>query len=89
MLDDESLKSVVIEAIEAACKPSIALCADSRLEDIGLDSLGLATVISAVEDTFAIRLSPDQLMSFLQVSTIGEILQVIHGTETMPADQCR
>ena len=85
MLNVESVSKVVMEAIETACNPSSTLAPDSRLDDIGLDSLGLAAVIAAVEDEFGIHLPPDQLMEFLKVSTVGDVLQVIHGFESTNA----
>jgi len=49
------------------------LTLDARLEDLGVDSIGMAELIFNVEDEFGLKL-PDVAV---QLSTFGEVVQFI------------
>jgi len=50
------------------------LTLDARLDELGVDSIGMAELIFNVEDEFGLKL-PD---AAVQLSTFGEIVQFIH-----------
>ena len=51
----------------------ITLTRDARLEDLGIDSIGMAELIFNVEDEFGMKLSDVAV----QLSTFGEVVQFI------------
>jgi acyl carrier protein len=76
----DDLEGVLIEAVARACNcDAQLLSSESLLEEIGLDSLGITSVIADVEEEFELQLEPDELMAFLQVKTIGDILQTFRS----------
>lgn len=76
-----TLEQLVLEAMASATnRPLDALSMETRLEEIGLDSLGMAAVISDLEDgVLREQLSSEQLREFLQVNTIGEFLKIVES----------
>ena len=51
------------------------LTPDSRLEDIGIDSIGIAELLFGIEDEFGLRL-PDVP---LDLATLGEVVIYVDG----------
>lgn len=49
------------------------LTLDARLEELGVDSIGMAELVFSVEDAFGLKL-PD---AAVQLSTFGEVVQFI------------
>lgn len=89
MSNETALEQIVIGAIGKACNcPIVGLDTHTPLEVVGLDSLAMAAVISDVEAACGRQLSPDQLMTLLQVKTIGDIVQVIHVPDPIRAASC-
>lgn len=89
MSNEMALERIVIDAICKACNcPAAGLAGHTPLEVVGLDSLAMAAVISEVEAECGRQLSPDQLMTLLQVRTIGDIVQVIHEPNPVRAASC-
>jgi len=81
-MEKRNLQDVVIAAIARAVnRPLESVSPDSTFQELELDSLGIASVISEVEDVFGLQLDPDQLMEFLAVKTVKDFLAVFSATE--------
>ncbi len=52
-----------------------ALTPDSALEDLGIDSLGLAELMFNIEDEFKIALPPESA----KLTTVGDVIGYIDG----------
>ena len=81
-MDKSALQDIVIAAIARAVnRPQESVTPSSTFEELELDSLGIASVISEVEDVFGLQLDPDQLMEFLSVKTVKDLVAVFGATE--------
>jgi acyl carrier protein len=83
MQELDTIEKSVVAAIARACSASRdCLELDTSLDEVGLDSLGLHSVINDVQERCGIELSPDQLMSFLAVTTVRDVAAVFKGLTT-------
>lgn len=75
---DVAAVQVVILAMvrEHLPKPSDAPITDGQklIEDLGYDSLAVAEVVFAIEDTFGLRIETSEIM---QISTVGSLKEFI------------
>ena len=71
--DVEAVQIVFLAMVrEHLPKPSDAPITDEQrlIEDLGYDSLAVAEVVFAIEDTFALRIETSEIM---QISTVGSL----------------
>ena len=66
----ETLSAILVKDYQIA---PAALTPDASLEALGIDSLGVAELLFAVEDAFAIRLPPEPV----NLATLGEVVAFI------------
>jgi acyl carrier protein len=62
------------------------LTMDSKLEDLGIDSLGVVELLFTVEDAFALQLPSDPV----PLHTIGDVVRyidVLREAQSLPASQ--
>ncbi|HYO27587.1 MAG TPA: acyl carrier protein [Azonexus sp.] len=62
-----------------------SLTLDTPLEDLGIDSLGIAELLFTVEDVFKVKVSPESV----EMETVGDVVSYIdalmaaqHGDDT-------
>jgi acyl carrier protein len=58
------------------------LTVETRLEDLGIESLEMVNVLFAIEDKFGVIVEPETLQS---AQTIGDMIAVIQATPPTPA----
>ncbi|MDR1010213.1 MAG: acyl carrier protein [Opitutaceae bacterium] len=71
--DVEAVQIVILAMVrEHLPKPSDAPITDGQrlIEDLGYDSLAVAEVVFAIEDTFGLRIETSEIM---QISTVGSL----------------
>ena len=68
----EELKKIVIERTK--CSSQITL--ESKLKDLGLDSLDLLEVVIDVEERLGIKFEDEELTSFV---TMGDVVKCAEG----------
>lgn len=71
--DVEAVQTVIMAMVrEHLPKPSDAPITDEQrlIEDLGYDSLAVAEVVFAIEDTFGLRIETSEIM---QISTVGSL----------------
>ena len=66
----ERLSAILVKDYQIA---PAALTPDASLEALGIDSLGVAELLFAVEDAFAIKLPPEPV----NLATLGEVVAFI------------
>ncbi|WP_334190452.1 acyl carrier protein [Noviherbaspirillum sp.] len=66
----ERLKQILVSKYQLAPEK---LTPDARLEELGVDSLGVMELLFQVEDEFSIRLPSDQV----ELPTIGDVVDYI------------
>ncbi|MDF9826257.1 acyl carrier protein [Ereboglobus sp. PH5-5] len=75
--DVDAVQIVIIAMVrEHLPKPSDAPITDEQklVEDLGYDSLAVAEVVFAIEDTFGLRIETSEIM---QISTVGSLKEFI------------
>ena len=70
--DDELLDLVAEEALIDRAK----LVREATLEDIGLDSVDVVSVVFAAEEKYGVEISED---AFKDVANLGQFLDIIKG----------
>ena len=70
--DDELLDLVAEEALIDRAK----LVREATLEDIGLDSVDVVSVVFAAEEKYGVEIAED---AFKDVSNLGQFLDIIKG----------
>jgi len=70
---DDELKDIIAEE---ALMDRAKLIDDAKLEDIGLDSVDLVSVVFAIEEKYGIEISED---AFTRNDTLGEVLAKINA----------
>lgn len=78
---DIAAKVIGIIATQAMLEPS-DITPDSRLSDLGVDSLGLVEAIFAIEETFDISVpfnANEPGKSEFDISTVGSIIAAVEG----------
>lgn len=71
-----SLGEVVVKALMDVCEErSGALSADSRMTDLGIDSVKMVWIVSRVEGTFGARFSVDDLLDFHLAESVGALVE--------------
>jgi acyl carrier protein len=85
-VDDEALTSALREAVARACElPPDVVSLESPLEDLGLDSLAAAEVLTDVEIRLGVEFPVDVLRQLTQARTVGDVLDrlrvglAVHG----------
>ena len=71
------LEATVIEVIanHLNCKPS-DISTESRLEDLGIDSLGAITILYELEDRFDIEIPNEVIESIININDIVNNLEL-------------
>jgi acyl carrier protein len=73
-IDDETLESALREAVARACDVSPdAVDMASPLEDLGLDSLAAAEVLTDLEIRLDVEFPVDVLRRLSEAGTVGEV----------------
>jgi acyl carrier protein len=81
-MNNGRLQQLVVSAIARATnQPEDSITPQMRLEELGLDSLGIASIISEIEGAYDVQLSPDTLMEFLAVQNVGEFVEAASAME--------
>ena len=70
--DDELIDIIAEEALMDRAK----LVRSATLEDIGLDSVDLVSVVFAIEEKYGIEIAED---AFARTDTLGDVLDKIDG----------
>jgi acyl carrier protein len=74
-VDDEALASALRNAVARACDvPPDRVEAATPLDELGLDSLAAAEVITDVEIGLGVEFPVDVLRQLTQARTVGEVL---------------
>jgi acyl carrier protein len=74
------MKEELLAAVAAACNVSHSdISLQTRLHEIGLDSLALTAVITRMEAYFHIGMEPDRVLSAFSVDTVGELVDCIEA----------
>ncbi len=74
-VDDEVLASALREAVARACEVTPELVdMTSTLEDLGLDSLAAAEVLTDLEIRLGVEFPVDVLRRLTDARTVGEVL---------------
>lgn len=71
-LDDELLGLIAEEALIDRA----TLTRQATLADVGLDSVGVVSIIFAVEEKYGVEIAED---AFAEVTTLGQFLDVIEA----------
>lgn len=75
---DLQLRDEIYSAISDCCHCDVAtLSPDSRLPDIGLDSLGLLSIVTRVESLGLRKYSEDELLNFVTAEHIGDLVRLM------------
>ncbi len=84
-VDDETLGSVLRESVARACETRPELVGlDSSLEDLGLDSLAAAEVLTDVEIRLGVEFPVDVLRQLTQARTVGDVLDRLRAGLAVP-----
>jgi acyl carrier protein len=70
-----SLESFLISAIATTCNVdpgSVGL--QTRIADLGMDSLGLISMVSQIGVVWSVEISADETMEFLEVARVEDFL---------------
>lgn len=81
MSDDVTEKIIAIIAEQAVLEPG-QVSLDSRLEDLGVDSLGLVEAVFAIEEAFDISIpfnANDPGESEFDISSVRSIVEAVKG----------
>lgn len=79
-MDDATatIEQLVTSALAAACRREPARVERSTsLLDLGIDSLTLVAVLSQIEATFAIELTPDDTLALLGATDVGVLVAAL------------
>ena len=85
---DAVLLDVIASSIRSASKRTrtMTITADSRLvEDLGLDSLDLVTVLMNLEDHFGLKIELDEVPSIQSVADLASHLESLRGGQNAAA----
>lgn len=77
-------QTIALLAKACHCEPA-AISRLTRLDEINLDSLGLTTVITELEESVGLQFSSEQLMRFTEVVTVEDVIAVIADWQAAPA----
>ena len=74
-IDDETLRSALREAVARACEVSPDVVGmTTPLEDLGLDSLAAAEVLTDLEIRLGVEFPVDVLRRLTEATTVGDVL---------------
>jgi acyl carrier protein len=74
VVDDEALSSALRASIARACEvPVDQVALTSSLDDLGLDSLGAAEVITDLEIRLGVEFPVDVLRRLIEAGTVGQV----------------
>ena len=73
------MKNKLIRILQEILSPGFEIEDDATLEDLGADSLDLVEVGLAIEDDFAIEITPDEVGNHLETTTVAEIVEWLEG----------
>jgi acyl carrier protein len=74
----QEMEWLIRAAVAKVCQcDAQGLSSETELDAIGLDSLGLQSVIEDLQRRFDIEFTPDQLMGFLRITTVGGIVGIL------------
>jgi acyl carrier protein len=85
IVEDEALASALREAVARACEVSpeqVDLA--TPLDDLGLDSLAAAEVITDLEITLGVEFPVDVLRQLTQAQTVGDVLDRLRDGLAVP-----
>lgn len=75
VVDDEALSSALRESVARACELQVDQVAlTSSLDDLGLDSLAAAEVITDLEIRLGVEFPVDVLRRLIEAGTVGQVL---------------
>jgi acyl carrier protein len=72
---DEFVRSTIVTASNS---PGLELVAETRLVDINMDSLALASVIAQIEAVHELELEPEQVVRIFSSTTVGDVIGAVH-----------
>jgi acyl carrier protein len=64
---------------ESCALDPASLSQDTMIEEIGLDSLSLAQILTSLEAEFSIDLNEEELARILEAHSIGDYLRVLNS----------
>jgi acyl carrier protein len=74
-VDDETLASALRETVARACEvPPEQVTLESSLDDLGLDSLAAAEILTDLEIRLGVEFPIDVLRQLTEARTVGEVL---------------
>ncbi|MFO0647635.1 MAG: acyl carrier protein [Polyangiales bacterium] len=71
---DELLKQFQRIATEVAEREIALPSPDTRISDLGIDSLGMLEIVGSMEREFKIRIPDDQLVG---IQTVGQLVELV------------
>lgn len=76
--DMETVEKIIIRLVCKRTEEGETITADSKLSDIGLDSLSYMELIVEIEEMYGFEFEDDKL-SFKGISTVGELIKYVKG----------
>jgi acyl carrier protein len=84
-IDDEALKSAVRVAVARACEVEPErVRPETRLDELGLDSLAAAEVITDVEIGLGVEFPVDVLRTLTEAQTVGDVFDRLRNGLAVP-----
>ena len=79
MDSDTAIASRLLAHIAEICSLDLGkLSRDTRIHDIGLDSLSLPQILEALQTEFMIQLDDDAVAAILEAKSIGDYVDVLN-----------
>lgn len=72
--------------VTASNSPCTMIMPETRLADINMDSLALASVIAQVEAVHQLEFEPEQVVNVFNSTTVGDVVAAVH--EALSARAC-
>jgi acyl carrier protein len=80
------LEGLVISALSAACKLTPdRVRLETNLMDLGIDSVAMLAVVTKVEASLGIELSPHDILGLFSASRVADLISLFLGHSTVPS----
>lgn len=77
---EQSRNEFVISTIVTASNfPGASVIPQTRLADINMDSLALASVIAQVEAAHEVELEPEEVVRIFNSATVGDVITAVNA----------
>jgi acyl carrier protein len=84
-VDDQRLAEMLTESVARACEVSVEqVTSTATLDDLGLDSLAAAEVITDLEIALGVEFPLDVLRRLTEARTVGDVLERLRNGLAVP-----